>query len=63
MKLLDLLDRGHCVQLEKRRNGYEIVVFEHVALKDHHHAEGESLPEAMESAHDAALARWPKEDD
>ena len=63
IKLLDLLEQGHCVQLEKRHNGYEITMFEHVALNDHMHTNKETFAAAVESAHRAALYRWPQEDD
>lgn len=63
MKLLDLLERGHCVQLEKRHNGFEITTFEHVGLKDHVHINREGFAEAIADTHEAALNRWPREDD
>lgn len=63
MKLNDLLERGHCLQLEKHGSKIEAVVFEHVALRDHCHVDGENLPEVVDAVHAIAVARWPKEDD
>lgn len=63
MKLLDLLERGHCVQLEKRHGDFEIIVFEHLTHKDHDHTDKAEFADAVEEAHQKALARWPREGD
>ncbi len=63
LKLADLLERGHCVQLEKHGSNYEVTVFEGVALHDHEHTDGDLLTETVSRAHDKALERWPKQGD
>lgn len=64
MKLADLVERGHAVQLEKNHGEFEVTVFERWAAgNDHEHTNGELLSEVMDVAHRKALARWPKEDD
>lgn len=63
MKLNDLLERGHLVQLEKRHNEFEVTVFEPTIARDHEHTSGQFLSEVMDAAHRNALLRWPKEDD
>ena len=63
MKLTDLVERGHAVQFEKRSGEFEVTIFEGMASHDHVHLNGPFLSEVMDTAHQCALARWPKEDD
>ncbi len=63
MKLVDLIERGHTVQITKCLRGFEVSVFEARYSHDHTHTDGETLSETMDQAHLCARARWPKEDD
>lgn len=63
LKLSDLVERGHTVQVDKRSNEFEVTVFEGLTSRDHVHVQDQFLSDAMDTVHAIAIARWPREDD